>query len=186
MSEAVELYTKDGEATGVFYCSQCEQVFANRDRAQDCHGVRLCECGAQVERYYNQCQECTNDRFLKQEAEKEADRFEKANKTQPEESVGESMFFYREKYYHDIQEVIDDCEPDSKPEYVWPCKNVGVPEVDLEDVTCDLIDNMWEDADVSDLYGVPELEAALKAFNEANKSVSVWEPDYSKAILIGR
>jgi len=51
-------------------------------------------------------------------------------------------------------------------------------------VTCNLLDNMWDDADTSDLNGVEELEAALKAFNEANESVQMWEVDYSTAIMV--
>ena len=31
---------------------------------------------------------------------------------------------------------------------------------------------------------IEELEAALKAFNEANESVQMWEVDYSTAILV--
>lgn len=183
MSEAVELYTKEGKATGVYYCSECEQVFANRDRAQECHGERFCECGEKADRYYQQCQKCIHAKFMKQRADEEAERFEKASKVKPEEQDSE-MFFFADKYFNDIQEVIDYYEDNNSPEYVWPCKNVGVPSVDLEDVTCNLIDNMWEDADLSDLYGVVEIEAALKAFNEANKSIKVWEPDYSTAILV--
>jgi len=185
MSEAVELYTKDGKAMGVFYCSECEQVFTNRDQAQNCHGERLCECGEKADRYCQQCQKCTYAKFLKQQAEKEAERFEKATKIKSKEQNSD-MVFFSDKYYHDIQEVIDDYADGNAPKYVWPCKTVGVPFVDLEDVTCYLLNNMWGDADVSDLNGVVELEAALEAFNEANESIKIWEPDYSTAILIGR
>ena len=43
---------------------------------------------------------------------------------------------------------------------------------------------MWEDAAVDDLNGVDELQTAVDAFNEANKSVTVWMVDCSTAILV--
>ena len=67
---------------------------------------------------------------------------------------------------------------------MWACQDSHLPKVDLADVTCNLLDNMWDDADTSDLNGIEELEAALKAFNEANESVQMWEVDYSTAILV--
>lgn len=67
---------------------------------------------------------------------------------------------------------------------MWACKGHGIPTVDLEDVTTNIIDNMWDDADTGDLNGIDELEAALAAFNRANESVRLWEPDYSTAILV--
>jgi hypothetical protein len=73
-----------------------------------------------------------------------------------------------------------------EPEYVWACKNIGVPLATTESLYENLLENMWEEADVNDLNGVDELEDAVTAFNEANKSIHVYHPDYSKAILISK
>jgi hypothetical protein len=43
---------------------------------------------------------------------------------------------------------------------------------------------MWEDAELGDLNGVDELQAAIDAFNKANRPVVCWMVDYSTAILI--
>ena len=72
-----------------------------------------------------------------------------------------------------------------EPEYVWACKDVGVRKVSTDWIYENLLDGMWEDADEGDLNGREELEAAIAAFNKANESISVYEPDYTTAILVG-
>ena len=181
MSEAVELYKKDGTAAGIFFCSECLAVFAKEDDAKYCHGVRLCACGEKADHYYSQCQKCTHAKFLKEEEEKERERFEKAAKIAPSEYTGDHVFC-GEKYFETVEDAC--CDDAVPPSYMWACKNVGVPKAELEDLTCNIIDSMWEDADASDLSGIDELEAAIAAFNVANESIKVYQPDYSTAIVI--
>lgn len=40
--------------------------------------------------------------------------------------------------------------------------------------------------EASDLHGTEALEVAITAFNEANKDVVSWSPDYSRAIIIDK
>lgn len=189
MSEAIELYKQqdgDFKATGVFYCSECRAVFPNRDQAQGCHGERICECGQPIKsRYQQTCDDCWRKDSLAKEAKKEAERFEKATKISAADYKGE-MVFLDDEYFNDVADAIDDYEEGQEPEYVWACKDVGVPRATAENIYENLLENMWEDADASDLNGVVELEAAIEAFNEANKSTPVYYPDYSTAILVSR
>lgn len=187
MGEAIELYKADGTATGIFYCSECRIVHASKEQAEWCHGEHLCACGKKITQGYFQrtCSECAGKEWRAKEAAKEAERFEKATKIAESEYDGDHVMD-GDSYYESVDDAIDQYEEGQEPEYVWACKTHGIPMVDMGTVTCNILDNMWEDADESDLNGIEELQAALDAFNEANKSIQLWEPDYSTAILVER
>lgn len=184
VSEAIELFKEGGVPAGVFYCSECRAVFGSREQATNCHGERLCVCGNKIEvRYHSECSSCWSKKSRDEEAKREAERFEKANKIPAAEYTGE-MVYDNDKFYTEIEDAIDPYLPGQEPEYVWACTDVGVPRATTESLYENLIENMWEDADVSDLNGVEELEAAMTAFNEANKGIHVYQTDYTTAILV--
>lgn len=188
MSEAVELYKKleDGNMapTGIFYCSECRVVHPTEKQAQRCHGEALCACGGKIEdRYGDLCSNCRMKERRSKDAAREAERFEKATKITESEYKGE-MVYVDDRYSDCIEDAIDNYLPGQEPEYVWACKDQAVPFANAESIYENLLDNMWEDASVDDLNGIDELEAAVKAFNEANRSISVFVPDYSTAILV--
>jgi hypothetical protein len=184
MSEAVELYKQDGTATGVFYCSECRAVFPNADQAQICHGQRTCECGKQIEsRYQTYCDDCWRNKSDTEQREKESKRFDVAAKIQWGDYKG-GMIFNGDRYFTDLEELEDHYFDAPLPAYVWACKDVGVSKASPDSIYENMLDGMWEDADEGDLNGREELEAAIAAFNKANESISVWEPDYGTAILI--
>jgi hypothetical protein len=182
---AVELYKADGTTAGIFFCSQCRIVHRSQEEAEWCHGEKLCSCGKKITQGYYQrkCNECDSKEWKEKERKKESERFEAATKITEAEYKGEHVYC-GDKYYDSVEDAIDQYLEGQEPEYVWACIDKSLPSVDVEDVTSNLLDNMWDDADVSDLYGVDELEAALKAFNEANKGIQLWEPDYNVAILV--
>ena len=183
---AVELYKADGKTSGAFYCSVCNVIYPNKDKAEWCHGERLCACGKRIEQGFFEirCEECKRKMWHEKEAAKDAERFEKATKIKASEYTGDHVMD-GDNYYDSVEDVIDQYEEGQEPEYVWACKAHGIPKVDMETVMCNILDNMWEDADESDLNGIEELQAALDAFNKANESIQLWEPDYSIAILVG-
>jgi hypothetical protein len=186
MPEAIELYKKDGTSAGAFYCSECRAMFGSEEQASGCHGERICECGKPIDRrYYAICSECSDTKFRTEQAEKERQRFEKAEKVPYADYEG-GMLFDGDKYHDDLESLEDDVFDGDMPEYVWACKDIGVIKATTENLYENMLENMWEDADVSDLCGVDELEAAVTAFNEANAGIHVWEPDYSTAILVER
>jgi len=184
MSEAIELYKKDGSTAGIYYCSECRVVHATKEQAEQCHGERICACGQKLSsRYRNECDKCWYEKSKKESAEKELARFEKANKISEGEYQG-GMVNDGDNFYEDVEEAIDKYLEGQEPEYVWACKDVGVPLVNSDSIVENMLENMWEDADSSDLNGLDELDVAIKKFNEANKSIAVWQPDYSTAILV--
>jgi hypothetical protein len=183
---AIELFKADGKSAEVFYCSQCRIVHRTQEEAEFCHGERICACGKKIESIHSRqikCSDCDGLEWKEKERKREAERFEAAIKIKAADYSGEHVYC-GDSYYDSVDEAIDQFLEGQEPDYIWACQDKSLPTVDLEDITCNLIDNMWEDADTSDLNGIDELEAALTAFNEANKSIRMWEPDYSTAILI--
>ena len=185
---AIELYKKleDGtmKACGIFYCSECRLVYNTEDEANWCHGNHLCACGNKVTQSYRRiCDECQSKEWREQESNRETERFEKATKIHESEYRGDHVYD-NDQFYDCVEDAIDGYAKGQKPEYVWACKEVSLPRADLEDVTSNLLDSMWEDADTSDLNGVEELESALEAFNKDNESIQMWNVDYSTAILV--
>jgi hypothetical protein len=149
--------------------------------------VLLCSCGQPVkQRGYTQCNACDSVAWNEKCRKREAERFEAAQKLLAAEYDGP---VYAEGVGPEWFETLDECleylADDELPAlpYVWATKDIGVRKVDTGDVTESLIDNMWEDADESDLNGIAELAEALEAFNEANRSVNVWNVDYTRAIV---
>lgn len=186
MSEGIELYKKDGSTSGIFYCSECRVVFKTEIEAQNCHGERLCVCGKKVERKYNStCDECQRKARNEEEAEKERNRFEKACKITEAEYDGD-MVYLDDRFSDCVEDAIDQFLEGHEPEYVWACRNVGVPLANADSIIENLVENMWEDADFSDLNGVKELDAAIDEFNKANRTINVYQPDYTTAILVGK
>jgi hypothetical protein len=184
---AIELFKQDGAAAGIFYCSECKIVSRTQEEAEWCHGEKLCACGKKITQGYFQrkCGDCDGIEWKEKQRQKESERFEAATKIKASEYSGEHVMC-GDEFYESVEEAIDQFLEGQEPEYVWACRDHGLPIVDVEDVISNLLDNMWDDADTSDLYGLNELEAALKAFNEANKSIRIWEPDYSTAVLVGK
>jgi hypothetical protein len=183
MSSAIGLYKQDGTAACAFYCSECRAIFQTEEEAANCHSERLCACGGKLERFYATCASCRDKEWREKEAVKERERFAAAAKI-TEAEYGEGMVYHADNYYESVEDAIDGYLEGQEPEYVWACKDIGVIGATTESLYENMLDNMWDDADVYDLNGVNELEAAVTAFNEANKNISVWEPDYSTAILV--
>jgi hypothetical protein len=184
---AIALFHEDGKPAGIWYCSECRVVHAEEARAIRCHGTLTCACGSPVEiRYSSQCNACDCAAWSERMRTQEAARFEKAQKIPAvdyggpvyADGVGPEWFETLDEYFEYVED--DDA---AIAAYLWATKNVGVRRVSTEDLTESLFDGMWEDADESDLNGIPELAEALDAFNEANKSVRVWNIDYTRAIV---
>ena len=179
---AIELFKQDGTTVGIFYCSVCRIVHRTKEEAEFCHGERICACDKKIEtNYRHKCNACDIAESRSRAEKQEAERFEKAKKITEAEYTGDHVYC-GDQYYESVDDAIDQYLEGQEPEYVWACHTHGIPTIDLEDCTTNIIDNMWDDANYDDLNGVEELEAALAAFNKANESIQLWEPDYSTAI----
>jgi hypothetical protein len=129
--------------------------------------------------------------LTEREERAEKARFERARKITMAKYDG-NHFFFNDRYYptDEINSFLDDEWNDGgtafMPKYVWAARPelvfkerdaYGVFENDIIDTGCDEIVG-------GDVNGVEELDAALAKFYQANKSLRVYYPDYSTAVLI--
>lgn len=184
---AIQLHFSDGKPAGVWYCSNCKCVARSQELAEQCCAPRKCSaCGEPVrEQYRTLCEDC---RKIDEET-RERDRFSKAEKLAEwkgwvwdPEGRGWKLDGFSESV-EEFLEYLEDQEQEI-PEYVWACKPVQFVHGELADITDKIIDNAYEDFDVNELDGLWELKAAIEKFNELNKDVVSYEPDYSKAVLL--
>lgn len=119
---------------------------------------------------------------------READRFARATKVPASQWKG--GVFWGDMWKATVEEMIevipDYSEDPEEVTYLWASKPQEViPSFDVEDVVSHWLDDRgWEDMDLFDLEGVPELQAAIDAFVKANEAVVSHSIDYSTAILI--
>ncbi len=184
---AIELYHQDGKSTGVFYCTKCRCVKRTKEEADKCCEPTKCQyCGKESgHQNYLCCDTCKEIN----EAKKEADRFEKAEKKTAWDGWVYLDGTGRDGYSESIEDFWENWENDAdesaeKPKYVWACKKNHFAVADVSDITERIADNGYEDFDVDTLDGLDELKAAIEKFNDANKEVVSYEPDYGVAILL--
>ena len=185
---AVELFHKDGHSANVWYCGKCRIVAKTQEGAEKCCAERLCSCGKPLRRYSLKCNECDHRDFKAKCDREEEERFDKATKVLAKDWDGEQCY-YEDHYFETVDEFMEWAEDNfinesHYPDYIWNAENQGVRKADIEDIITNCVDSLWEDADESDLNGVDELQAAVDAFNEANKSVKCYMVDFSTAIIL--
>ena len=114
---AVELYKADGTTSGAFYCSVCNVIYPTKDKAEWCHGERLCACGKKIEQRFFEirCEECKRKMWHEKEAAKEAERFEKATKIKASDYTGDHVMD-GDNYYDSVEDAIDQYEEGQEPE----------------------------------------------------------------------
>lgn len=184
---SIELYHQDGTSSGVFYCTKCRCVNRSKEEADKCCEPTKCQhCGAETGiRFYLTCEKCERAN----RAKLEADRFEKAKKlTEWDgwvylEGTGSDGYSESLDDFWDNWEN-DHAEGDEKPKYVWSCKKNHFAVADVSDITDRICESAYSDFDPDDLNGLDDLKAAIDKFNEANKDVVSYEPDYDVAILL--
>ena len=181
---AIELFHKDGVATGIFYCRDCRTVHRSKELANACCVPTKCKhCGKQSDRKHWLI--CTPCEAIEREA-KEVERFTNASKVTEwggwvfSEGIG-----HQDGYFADVDMLIDYCvgEGIEVPKYAWTCVANHFVNASVEDITSRM-DDAYEDFDPESLKGLPELEAALDRFNEMNHDAVSYTPDYNVALLL--
>lgn len=140
---------------------------AARKAAADCYNCKthdICECGAETPKGWSACESCRFDKKL-------------AAAQEVPDDGGPYCAFDGDDYFTDMEEA-----QDAGLEWVSPC-HVTYPKIDADSVLERLLGEMHEDASTDDLDGVVEFEAAVKAFNEAQKMQS-WFGDNKRKIRV--
>lgn len=187
---AKELYHADGTATGIFYCAQCRIVARSQHLAEECCKARVCpSCGGEVEpkSFYNKCDPC----IRREREDRELEKLHKAEKVTQwdgwvyRDGFG-SMAGGGEGFAEDIASMLEWCDEEGceYPDYVWTCAAIPFAQVSINDILERIVENGYEDFNCDDLEGVKALEAAIEIFNEANKAVVKYEPDYTRAVIV--
>lgn len=180
-----ELFTKEGKATLVFFCSKCRCTHRTRAEADDCCVCVACK-NAPREQYRTLCSECKGvDDIRRHGAEQERVRslFEKATEVTEYEYL-----WHEEKMYSDTEKIIDVCHGvRDVPEYVFIMKPVLFNGFSLDELLDSYNENvMCEDLDVTDcLTGLAELQTAFAEFNDDNVKTTVyWIVDETKKVKV--
>lgn len=189
---ATELFLKDGRTSGIFYCEKCRIVHKTKDFAdQCCQNYKCDKCGADTgSRCWTACDACR----YKHECEVEDARFEKAEKI-PSDKYDGWVFFeglrHNDGFAENVDALLENLEYEKEDEertfevkYVWACNEVHFALLDVDYILQNIEENGYEGFDVDMLHGTDELKSAIDKFNEANKNVCSYEPDYKKAIIL--
>jgi hypothetical protein len=169
-----------GKGPGMFFKEADAIAFAKRH----C-GPWICEkCGAEHDRK-NQptCRKCFDEAWAERCAKKEAERFEKAEKvTEYDGPVFCEVAGSGDGFFHSVQDLIDHCECEDidVPSYAWTCTVIH-PQLDIDDACDRVLDEHHESCS---FIGMDELRAFVEEWNKL-QSDETWEPDYSRAVLIG-
>lgn len=188
---AHQLYKSDGSKTEIWYCGECGTVFGPRSSfkhetaeymAGKCCVPETCDrCGCVLpDRKKGHCDTCRKV----VEAEKLQATFEAAIKLKPADYDGfvyDPRGFYDGLYYASIEELKSNV--DDLPDWVFACSDSEPRKVDADDVTELMFDDSFEDA-AEQARATDELQKALDAFFEANRSFLTYWPDYTRVILL--
>ena len=182
---AIELFHSDGKPANVFYCEKCRNVASYKDIAEKCCLPRICECGKECEdKYWTICRGCNE----KKEIQKELERFNAAEKVDKFDGwVWADGLSYNEGFADSVHDIIDYCKDNDIeiPDYVWTCKENHFCFIDLNDILQEIEENGYEDFCAADsCKGLDELKLAIDKFNEINRKIESYVPNYKKALII--
>lgn len=187
--QAKELFVKDGQSAGVWFCSECKIVKRTEAEAEKCCTPRECQsCGiplAKERRAYLVCERCWDC----ERAKKHHERLDKAQEVDPSESVMfmvEEFSCHDDGWFHGLDEIIDygfDEDPDCRPEFAF-CSKAEQRSIDLGDILERVCEDGYEDMG-ENLFDTKELQEAIDRFNERNKEcLKVYNVDYTRKVRI--
>lgn len=158
----------------LFACRTCGRGYSvkeigvqmARDLATNCTNCfpkqYTCDmCGCETRQYWTRCDRCRYEAKL-------------AAATEVPDDGGPYCAFDGDTYYTELDQAADDGH-----QWVSPC-NVTYPKIDADDVLENLLGDMFEDASVDDLEGVEAFNAAVEAFNVAQKTKTWWGDEKRK------
>jgi hypothetical protein len=190
---AKQVYLKNGKPVeNGWYCSECKFVIGPQDIAEShcrciyCREVIKRETVGKgnYSRYHGEC-------WREDQRNRELARIEKAEKLEtfdgPVQWDGISGD-WGDGFCESVESFAEhwddrDCDEASRPEFVWTCEPSKVAQIDLDSVLESVCDDMDEGAP-DRLSGVDELLAAVKIFNEKNKDVISYTPDYKRMVRV--
>jgi len=185
---AVPLFHRDGEPSGIFYCSACRYVGSSEHAAKTCCAPKTCkDCGESYERRwgYVVCPRCLAIRDEKRCQE----RWEQASKisgyTWKGPIVTDGQEGYADGYWHNLDELQDWLEEEGKTLDDVRC--YATTEVRMHAEAEWLVEGMCEEQH-DEAYGeisneaIMELQKMLDAWCEKHGTTS-WFEDFTRALV---
>lgn len=176
-----ELYLKNGNPTGVWFCEKCRNVARTQQAAEACCTPAICQkCGASIEeKYWQYCNAC----LALNTKEKAAELFKKATKV-PDTEYRDWVTDGDEGFWGDTAEYLESLDGGEPAPYLWACLPRRFVVVDTDQILEHIGEHSYDDFDACDIDGWEELKAAIAVFEEVNKDKVVYEADYTRAVLI--
>ena len=177
-------------------CSNCQRVYIDKEVADKCCLCLRCKNlivaddlttqALYAPLYHTKCENLNREDFEQSRIDK-AEKLEKWN----------SWVFWNDKFYPDVDSFLDEnyteCEKigggtedvllNDLPEYIFCCKEVPFRKVYLDSIISEICEDSYENAE-DDIVGQEDLEKALNKFNELNKSLKSYEPNYNKVVKV--
>jgi hypothetical protein len=182
---AIELFRQDGSEIGVYYCSECRTTHRDKAVADACCAPRLCACGKPTSKYQPTCEACWNRKLR----DREGERFMKAAHLATWDGpLYREWYGNRDGYFESVDEFMewmDENPTESAPAYLWTCDKVPIVNLEVNCILASETEEAYEDFDYTDLTGIDELRAAMEKFNALNTDVVNWEPNYTRAFIVG-
>ncbi len=187
---AFELFKADQSPAGIWACGECRLVYGDRtggkDGAEACCRPYVCSggCGREIARYRTTCDLCWRE---KQNREREA-RVAGAEKL----AAWDGWVFWegagsQDGYFESLGEFVEWLEERDEggpwPEWVFTCDEQPFQGLDYGDLIERLSEEEW-DGFAESLDGTEALKKALAAFNEANRSLVSYLPNYRRVVRV--
>lgn len=188
---AYYLHKPDGTQLGASACGKCGRIACsgNFDISERC--CTCYECGKPLNGdegtaalYHRECDQRRRSQF-------EAARLEKAELVEdyddPVFCDGAGHGSYGDGYFADVEELADAVQsrflPGHGPEFAHCCEKIPFSGLDLDSILENATEDMFEDAR-DHLDGVEELRTAIHGFNQLNKNLCSWTPDYKRKVRL--
>ena len=192
-ARALELFTAEGKSTDVWMCTTCRLLYGgNRDKdgrplaERCCHPICARCQGPGRKDGYRLCDDCQVKRDVETNVKRlaEAEKLETWDSWVYQDGAGQQDGFFpsMEDFLTWLEER-DDEEGTDWPQYVHVCEEIPFDAVDPSDVYERCTENSFDEAS-DQLQGLEEFEAACAAFNEANKGLVSFTPDYKRAVRV--
>lgn len=180
----VELHLLDGRSAGVWACGKCRHVHSTLDAACRCCDHRCRTCGVETPRYWTICTDCRTAKLKSEWAEREAKaaKIEQWDGWVYAEGCGWNDGYF-ESLEHLTEWLEDDDSGSDRPEYVFTCVVIPFRKYDVAHIIEAVCEELYDDA-ADDLAGVPELSAAIDAFNAANSHLVTYSPNWNLMVKV--
>jgi len=172
---ATALFLADGTPVTPHLCGKCNRIWESQDSAERCCTCSFCG------KYSDWNKSVAHDECSKRRhVEVEAERLAKATLV----TDYSGPFIVNERFYHDIEELLDRFSEDELPEFGFCCDEQPA-HIDISDVIESVSDQMHEDWEEEPCE---ELEQGIAAWNKANEGNSSYvecdDRKWSRAELI--